>query len=441
MYNYFRAAYYTACLLRHTHWSRKQLLNYQNKKMRKIVKYAYENVPFYHEKFRQLEIKPEDVKTIEDLKKLPIMKRDELQKNTERLTSREFDVDKLKMTSTSGSTGRPLFTYLSKKEEEFRHAKLLRPHIVCGQKPRDKWALIGPPQHSKKVNRLQKFLGVYTPIFVSVFDAVSEQISAIEKIRPAVLDGYSSSLFLLAKEIEKNWIDTIRPRFSMGGAELIDGPSRKFIENIFGAPYYDQYASEEFQMMAWQCPEKLGYHIDADTILMEFVDNDGEEVALGEKGEIVCTSFFNYAMPMIRYGSSDIGIPSEEAECQCGRTLPKMKVIEGRKESIVKLPDGRSLSPLAIGDCMCAFKYFTHVFQYRFIQKKIDFFKILLKKRDNSVDDEVMKVELLEHLRKMLKLSEAEATFEIVFMDEIPPEKTGKIRKVVSELENKGKFI
>lgn len=436
MYNYFRVAYYVASLLRHTWWSQKRLLNYQNAKIHEIVKYAYYHVPFYHEKFREAGIKPDDIRTIQDLNKLPIVSRKELQANSEKLISREFDLSKLRVASTSGSTGRPFFTYLDKKEDEFRNAKLLRPHIVCGQKPRDKWVIIGPPQHHGKLNRLQKLFGVYAPVFVSVFDPVPEQISAIANVGPDVLDGYSSSLFLLAKEVEKNKADMAKPRFMMGGAELIDESSRKFIEHVFGSPYYDQYGSEEFQMMAWQCPERDGYHIDADTVLMQFVDKSGEEVSPGEKGEIVCTSLFNYAMPIIRYAVGDIGVLSEEMKCACGRTFPRMKMIEGRRESIVRLPGGRVLSPVAIGDCMCTFKYFDRIYQYRFIQKKIDLFKIMIKKKDASIEDKVMEAELLAHMRRILKLGDSEATIEVEFMDEISPDRTGKIRKVVSELRN-----
>jgi len=434
LYNYFRIAYDIASLLRHTHWSREQLLDYQNRKVQEIVRYAFENVPFYHEKFLQAGVKPTDVKTVDDLKKLPILRREELQKAADKVISNEFDSRRLKHVSTSGSTGKPLFTYITAKEDAFRKAKLLRANTICGQKPRDKWVVMTAPQHEAQTSRLQRFLGVYSPIPVSVFDSVAVQISEIEKIKPDVLDGYSSSLLLLAEEVERRGLETIRPRMVVGGAELIDSSSRHFVERVFKAPFYDEYASVEFERLAWQCEERAEYHIDADSVLMEFLDKENAEVARGETGEIVCTSLFNYAMPLIRYATGDIGRGSKETGCACGRTFPLMKVMEGRKESVVVLPDGRSLSPLAIGDCMCAFKYFNNVFQYRFIQKKVNSFKILVKKKNESVDDKIMKTEMLRHVRDMLRLSEAEVAVEIEFTDSIPPDKSGKIRKVVSEL-------
>lgn len=434
MYNYLRVAYHVTSLSRHTHWSRRQLSDYQNKQVREIVRYAYDHVPFYHKKLSRLELRPEDIRTVEDLNKLPIVERDELQKNSEELISDGFDANRLFVASTSGSTGRPFFTYLSKKEREFRHAKLLRPHIVCGQKPWDKWVIIGPPHSNRKLAKLQKILGIYAPIFVSVFEHASKQLSAIEQLKPKVLDGYSSSLFLLAREAEKKGAINVRPSFLMGGGELIDDADRRFLENIFAAPYYDQYASEEFQMLAWQCPAKNEYHVDADSVILQFVDGDGSEVASGEKGEIVCTSLFNYAMPIIRYAVGDVGVPSEEKECDCGITFPLMKLIEGRKESMVVLPDGRSLSPLAIGDCMCAFRFFTYIYQYRFIQKGENVFEVLIRKKDGAIDDYLIAADLLKHIKETLGINESEVAVTVEVVDEIPPDKVGKIRKVISEL-------
>jgi phenylacetate-CoA ligase len=435
MYNYFRLVYYLADLMRYTHWDSGRLKEYQNRKLRETVKYAYDHVEFYHRKFRALGLKPEDITTVEHLSKLPVMNRDEMQASSCQLMSDEFSAEKLAVASTSGSTGRPFFTYLTKREDEFRKAKLLRPHLVCGQKIRDKWVVIAPPWHSGKTSSLQRALRVFVPNIVSVFDSVSQQMSAVKKLQPDVVDGYSSSLRILAEEVSKDGGDVIRPRLTMGGAELIDEYSRRIIENAFRAPYYDQYGSEEFQMLAWQCPAKDEYHVDADTVIMQFVDETGQKVSAGERGEIVCTSLFNRAMPILRYALGDIGVPSAEKDCSCGRRFPMMKLVEGRQEELLTLRDGRRLSPLAIGDCMCAFKYFHDIAQYRFVQKKIDSFRIMVKKRTGGISTELLESELTVHVKRVLNIRDA--TVDVEFVGEMPPDKSGKIRKVVSEIKNK----
>jgi len=433
MTNYFRVLYYLANMVRRTHLDRDELIKYQNKKLRKIIRHAYDCVPFYHEKLKELGIKPSDIKTTKDLGKLPIIRKDEIRKNLNEMICREYDVENLEMHWTSGSTGQPLLFYITKEEDDFRKAKHLRGNICCGQKPRDCWVTITPPFRFARTTKLQRILGFYAPIPISVLEDSAKQVSIIEKIKPDIMDGYSSSLFLLAKEAEKRESKAIRPRFLFGGAELTDDVSRRYVEKVFEAPFYDRYATIELERMAWQCPARMEYHIDADTIIMQFVDANGEEVSAGERGEIVCTSLFNYAMPFIRYAIGDMGIPSDE-ECSCGRTFPLMKVIEGRKDSLIVLPDGRVLSPRTFTIAIRMFKLYKHMDQFRVIQKKPDLLEIHIKKKNDDVDESIMETELVAHIKKMLNIDEHKITFKVKFVENIPLDKSGKLMIVVSEL-------
>jgi len=420
-------------MMRRAYWSRNKLLDYQNKKLRNILRYAYEFVPFYHAKFRQARIKPDDVKTVDDLSKLPIIRKNEIRANPDSGVSREFKMQNLRALSTSGSTGKPLRVYVSRDEDGFRKAKHLRANLSCGHNPRDCWVTITSPSHFSEATRLQQILNIYAPKFVSVFADVSQQLSTIEKIKPDILDGYSSSLFMLAKEAKKTGTKSIKPKLIFGGAELIDNASRQFVEKAFNAPFYDQYATIELERMAWQCPAKFGYHIDADALIMQFVDESGEEeVTEGESGEIVCTSLFNYAMPFIRYAIGDSGIPSDE-ECPCGRKLPLMKIIEGRKDSLLFLPNGRMLSPRAFTIAVGRFSLNQHIEQYRVTQKRIDHFEIQIVTNEN-VDRTVLEKELITHLEKSLNIKANEVTFDVRFVEDIPLNKSGKLMIVNSEI-------
>ena len=434
MTNYIRAAYYLFTMMRRAYRSPDKLIKYQNKKVRQIVRYAYYNVPFYHDTFEKLGIKPSDIKTRHDLNKLPVVRKNDIRSNITKIISKEFDVNNLKKVLTSGSTGQPLTVYLSKKEDEFRKAKHLRANIACGQKPRDRWVITAPPHRSEEVARLQRILGFFAFTPISMFEDVASQLATLEKIKPDVLDGYSNSLVMLAKEAQRREVDSIKPKLIIGGAELISRSSRRLVEEVFDAPFYDQYACFEFERMAWQCREKLGYHIDADSIVMQFVDKDGEEVRPGERGEIVCTSLFNYAMPFIRYAVGDIGKPSEDTECLCGRTFPLMEVIEGRKDSLVILPDGRIFSPLAFVAAISYSESEPYIDQFRVIQKKVDLFHIQIKLKDDNVDKEIIEKGLIKNLERSLKINTHEISFEIDFVDDLRFDKSGKYMTVVSEL-------
>jgi len=418
--------------MRRAYWPEERLLQHQNRQVRSVVKYAYDNVPFYHRRLKEAGVDPSEIRTADDLNKLPILAKDDVRKNLEQMISKEFDVARLKRLRTSGSTGKPLHFYITWSEDEFRKAKHLRANMSCGQKPWDKWVLITSPLHFGEIKSLQRLLGIFVPTPVLVFYDVGTQVSLVEQMRPDVLDGYSSSLLLLAKEVKRRGTHMVKPRLIIGGAEFIGDSSRRFIEEAFDVPFYDQYACEEMERVAWQCKERHGYHVDADSMILQFV-NDGEEVSPGESGEIVCTSLFNYAMPFIRYAVGDVGVPSDE-KCPCGRSLPLMKVVEGRKDSFLVLADGQVMSPFAFDAAMCLFKFHDDIDEYRVIQRKADVFEFLIKMGREGPDERTVEEELLTHLKKTLNMSPEKASFRIRFVDSIPLDKSGKLRKVVSEL-------
>lgn len=439
LYNYFRIIYHLANLMRHTYWSSDRLVDYQNRKLRYIVKYAYEHVPYYHGKFKEFGLKPDEIRSVEDLNRLPIVRKEELQKNADKTISDEFRSHDLEAESTSGSTGQPLFYYLTKSENEFRKAKLLRANIGCGQKPRDRWVVITSPFYAtrSKMAGMQRLLRIFAPVTASVFDETDAQISVVNQARPDVLEGYSSSLLLMAKEIEKKGTEISRPRLVIGGADLLGDYERGYIEKAFEAPFYDQYGCNELEVLAWQCQEKGEYHIDADTVIMQFLDDDGEEVAPGERGEIVCTSLFNRAMPFIRYAIGDVGVLSEETECSCGRTLPLMKLVEGRTDSLIVLPNGRLVSPIVFILLMRGLKFFNNIDHYRIIQKKVNLIEFHVKMKKDVFDREIAEDELVRHFRKALNIDADRLAFEVEFVKDLSLDKSGKLAAVVSELKKR----
>jgi phenylacetate-CoA ligase len=205
---------------------------------------------------------------------------------------------------------------------------------------------------------------------------------------------------------------------------------RDKIESVFKVPVYDQYSCIEFGRVAWECRRREGYHMDADNMIVQFLDDAGDEVGAGELGRIVCTSLFNYAMPLIRYSMGDFGVPSSES-CGCGINLPMIKSIEGRRDSIIILPDGRRLSPRVLASTFRWFKHFEDVKQFQIIQKRKDLIKILVNVRTINPSFEG---ELISHFQKTLDITDDFVHFDVEFVDDIPVSKSGKIRFVVSEI-------
>jgi phenylacetate-CoA ligase len=205
------------------------------------------------------------------------------------------------------------------------------------------------------------------------------------------------------------------------------------MEEVFQAPFYDQLGCAEVDRTAWQCPEKAGYHMDADSVIVQFVDKDGKEVSDGERGEIVYTSLFNYAQPFIRYSIGDVGVPLSE-ECSCNRKLPLMKMIEGRKDSFLVLPDGRLLSPMTFWTIMHYFEQANEIDRFRVIQKKLTSIEIYVKTKHTLISNQLLEKKLVQQIRNFLQVDVALMDIVVKFVDEIPLDKTGRLRSVVCEL-------
>ena len=400
-----------------------ELEEIQQKMLRGIIKHAYDNVPLYHQKFRSVGVMPDDIKTVRDLEKIPITTKQELRdKFPDSVIARGVDINKCWNTRTSGSTGVPLTVVWDKRAEDYEKAIALRPNLSCGQKVRDKWVVITSQDHIVTKKWFQK-LRIFAPEYMSLFDEVKKQISILEKFSPDILDGYSSSLYLLAKEIKETGNSKIHPRIIFSTSELLDEETRRYIKSVLGVEVYDQFGCVELARTAWECPEHCGYHIDIDAVVMEFL-RDGDAVASGERGEIVYTSLYNYSMPLIRYAVGDIGIPSDE-KCPCGRGLPLMEVVEGRKDAFVQVPGGKIYSPII---WTILLRPFPEIAQFKVIQERKDLIRVQIVRGKNFSQETV------DRVKKSINTVLGEDVYiEVEIVDKIPRE-AGKVRSAVSKV-------
>jgi len=202
---------------------------------------------------------------------------------------------------------------------------------------------------------------------------------------------------------------------------------------VFNAPFYDQFGCAEVDRTAWQCPEKVGYHMDVDSVIIQFVDSEGNEVSPNERGEIIYTSLFNYAMPLIRYQVGDVG-QYQNDECPCGRVLPLMNVLEGRRDSFIVLPNHQLLSPRTFTVAMSMFSRYQDIEEFRVIQRRLDYIELFVKTRKGYEKQRVFERELKAHIQKTLDLGGLGVSISVTFVDEVPLSKTGKLNAVISEV-------
>ena len=433
MTNFMRLFWYLNRGLHQLHWDKSQLQTYQEKNLRAVIKQAYDCVPFYRQKFTEAGIMPSDIKTVEDLHKLPIIRKDDIRhQEPSRLIASTTNPNTLSVVRTTGSTGKPIQVFLSPKERDWRKAIYMRANLACGQKVRDRWVAVTQPSHVSSTP-IQRRLGIFAQTCVSLFLSIDEQIRQVEKYRPDVLDGYSMWLYTLAKETQNRGIKTIQPRIIFGSSEFINARYIGFIESIFQAPFCDQFGCSEVNRTAWQCSKKEGYHIDVDSVVTEFVDVEGDNVSVGERGEILYTSLFNYAMPLIRYAVGDLGVPSDD-ECSCGVVLPLMKNVEGRTDSLIRLPNGSLLSPRIFSGAIDGFDLFNEIDEYKLVQKKVDQLRLLVVRKPSKTDKDMFSSRLTQYLAKSARLNLEEIQLDVELVDNIGVGTGGKHRAIISEV-------
>ncbi len=404
---------------------RSEIEKLQFKMLKNILNHSYKNIPLYHQKFKSVGLYPDDIKSLEDIKKIPITTKQEIKDNYPQNTiSRGVDISKCWKPHTSGSTGKPLTMVYCSKDEDYQKAIALRPNLSCGQKIRDKWAVITASYQAKPKKWFQR-LRIFAPEYISLFEDVNKQVSFLNKYNPDVLDGYATSIYLLAKELNNQDNININPRVIFVTAEMLMEKMRKTIESTFDQKIFDQFGCVELGRTAWECPEHDGYHIDMDSVLMEFL-NDGEEVSAGEQGEIFYTGLYNYTLPLIRYSIGDIAIPSDE-NCNCGRGLRLIERIEGRKDSFIQTPTGKIFSPII---WTIILRPFTQINEFKVSQEKIDHIKIQIVKTDDFIDETLLLVK--ERINEYLGNENIYFEFELV--DEISRNGNLKLKSVESKI-------
>ena len=402
-----------------------ELEELQAKRLRAMIKHAYDNTEFYHRKFKDAGIRSEDIRTIDDLKKvLPFTTKDELRKNsTNSMIARGVDLRKCLVTETSGSTGIPTKVVYDPPASDFSKAINLRSHIENGLTLTSKWAIFGDPHHFPKPKWFQKF-GFFSPQWISVFDPIEKQLEFLQGFKPDILGGYTSSILLLAQAVKERGITDITPKAVISTSELLDPGTREYIDSVFNLKMIDHFGCVELNRTAWECSEHAGYHIDVDVVVMEFI-SDGEAAAPGERGEIVYTGLYNYAMPLIRYAIEDVGVPSDE-KCPCGRGLPLMKLVEGRSDSFMQTPDGRTISPIIWTLIM---RQIPGVGQFKAIQERKDLVRILVVKDQAFTQATAGQIvhDVQEVMGKAMHV-------DVEVVEEIPRDKSGKVRCAVSKI-------
>jgi phenylacetate-CoA ligase len=410
-----------------------QLREMQNMSLRALVKHAYETVPYYRRVFTERNLFPSDIKTTDDLSKLPILTKSDIRKNFSQLISTDFNSSRLVPYSTGG-TGSPLKFYITRESMSWEVAAEYRAYSWGGYKRGDSCFLFWGSRSDLKANAARKLsYFVERKIMCDPFllsDEALENVSKIlRKFNPKVIRGYATSVYVLSKYLLKNDI-RVNPKVVITGAELLSGFMRKTISEAFDCPVFDFYGSREIGAIASECEKHSGYHISSENVILEFIKN-GEAVQ-SEEGQILLTNLRNYGMPFIRYQNGDVGTSSNDA-CSCGRGLPLMKALKGRtSQYLAKLdPKTGKVVPIEASVIMDHFMTFlkSPPESYRIVQEKLAQLELYVVSGKDYPKESISII-----VKELQKLFGPNTKIDVNFVDALEPLKSGKRTPVISKI-------
>lgn len=315
--------------------SRKQLEALQLKKLKKIVIHAYEYVPYYRKLFDGVNLKPKDIQTLDDLKKIPITTKKTLKSLTKKdKVSKKYAGVKLFKHETSGSTGVPLVLFKLRKSLHVDAAIKLRKFFMNGYKLW--WGIGHYTQNSSAKKKWFHKVGIHQEITVAGRDTFENQIKILQRKNIKLLTGMPSRLSEVARYILNNDVVLPRKKVIIAQSETLTNKDRRLIKKAYGVDPVTSYESHEFANIACECPEHKGLHVMMDAVIVETRDDK-------LTGSAIITDLLNEVMPLIRYEIGDV-ITLQKTPCTCSRATQMMKKVEGRTNTYFVLPSGKKIS-------------------------------------------------------------------------------------------------
>ncbi|AKC63478.1 capsular polysaccharide biosynthesis protein [Clostridium sporogenes] len=409
------------------HYSKQELKNYQDEHLKKIVKHSYENVPYYKEIFNKNKLMPSDIRAQKDLWKLPLLTKNDIKQNFNKLKATNMPKWLLNEGHTSGTTGTPAHFYRDLNSINFENATVWRQWRWAGIDIGDRIVVCRGSEIkvSEKDHIFWQKNNIQKQLFLSSFYLSDENmkyyIDEFKRYNGKALQAYPSTAYVIAKYLEKT-NDKIKLKAVFTSSEPIYDFQRKLIEDRFECKIWDFYGLAERVVSASECKNHEGLHINEEYGITEILDEEENE---SKEGFLVGSTIHNYAMPLIRYVTNDYTKISS-SKCSCKIEHRIISPIETKKEDMVITKEGRYISPSIITH---AFKPLTHVAKSQVIQHDFDDFEIKIVPEEGFNDNEI------DILMKGLKERFGQkSSIDINIVQDIPRTKNGKFRWVISKI-------
>lgn len=336
----------------------------RDRRVRRAVAHAYEHVPHYGEAMDRLGLRPGDFRTAADLARLPVIEREQLQRDPERFVSRARPLESYVKMATDGTTGVPAVIYhdpfalfQGACHTERREAMVL---ALAGRRLRLRRVFVGSAEgtlaRTSRAFRRRSLIPAklrYTDVRLSMLDPPSATAGPIAAARADLLISYGSYAEALFAHVARTGEPFRAPAVVVYGADGVSEPVRKLIEERFGATVLSQYGAGEAHHIGLECAHHRGLHLNEDVYPVRIVDADRRDLPPGQTGDVVVSNLVNRATVLLNYRVGDRAAKLE-GPCPCGRTLERMTLPEGRIDDWVEGPGGEPVHAQAVRGLLLA---------------------------------------------------------------------------------------
>ena len=407
----------------------------QKHRVRNMVLHAYETVPYYRETMNRLGLTADQFHTADDLAKLPLIERDQLQRDPEYFVSKSHRLDSCLKLRTGGSTGVPCTIYHDKAAlfqnaaQGERERSMIMPVLRKSFGYRE--TVIGSPTTTDKV--VQDFCqthGFFPSAirikrqYLNLLEPPEKNLALINEFQPDVIRSYGSYLEILFPYIYSSERTFHSPKFITYSSDSLSDSVRRLILEKFGIPVVSTYEAVEAFKIGFECTQHVGIHLNADLYPVRIVDAGNNKLPDGETGDVVVSNLVNRATVLLNYRLGDLARKLPGA-CPCGRSLPLLSFPEGRNDEYLQLPSGKVMHPQSVRTVLLDE---DEIWQFQAAQLSASHIQISIV-ASPSADHHRMRERIAAQLARIFG---PEVTIQIRFVDAIDRTWKGKFRAVVS---------
>jgi phenylacetate-CoA ligase len=401
--------------------SRKSLRDFQARQLRALIRHAYGRVPYYRRLFDRAGLNPNDIRTLEDLQRVPISEKIDFKELPEsEVIARGTDPRRIVKYHTSGSTGVPMTVRCTGFESRLLQAFRMRAMMQLGLRATDRRSFVVTVKSSDQPGIFER-CGLFRGRRTNAAWPQERIVAHLREWKPHVIRGYPSVLSSLAAQLTDDDRTEIHPRFIATDSEDLTPHMRQQIEQGFGVPVFDFYDCWEANLLAFQCSTGRQYHVMDAAAIVEVL-HDGRPAAPGENGDVVITPLHSWAAPLIRYRIGDL-VERGPDQCPCGAANSCIAQVQGRVQDQLTVADGRHLHPQRVATWI--YPLLPLLRRYQVVQEELDRIVVRLQPVSTGPLDpeqiETMKQNMMRDLGDSFLV-------DIELVENIPSEPSGKFR-------------